>query len=652
MSQQVARTRLFALLGLLAIVLLALACAKGEEKASPATPAVKPAAQAAAPTPAPAPAAVPAPAQPVAPAPREEAAAKTSQPAASPAPTKAPLVPGGPPFDQAKFSQTRFAQILTQYDWHKLPLWTKATYGGELRGPTRWNPSTTLEYLRVQTLSRPSYAGMLLLIDMGLCSMVGRDDFSKCKGEYARNNEIRIIPGIFEQWQQPDPLTYVFHIRRGVLWPAIPPMARQDREVTAEDIGWFLEITKKEGALQNNFNLVDKVEAVDRYTVRVKMQAPHAEFLRHMANTSMGIFPRECYEAKDCLGNKIVSPSPFLVAVSEPRVRAVLERNPEFYLKGLPYLDRIVLVDIPDVIRQKAAFTTRQIDVIGSITTESEILNIVKEAPGSASHSQAIMAGTIVLRPQLKGSLADVRVRRAMAMAMDQQSIWQASFDGFQIFPSLVSRDYFGADWYYSQDQAGPWYQFNPEKAKQLLGEAGYPNGFSTTIMHTSGLVSGGYHDIVVAVQASWKKYLNIDAKIQYADPIAFSSAMYAGKWPDILSQTTYNINFWASAEEALLHLTKGQRLNLQQVDDPVISDLYLKQRSELDPAKRVALLWEFEQRELDQVYVFREGLVVGFQAKQPWEFNGASHQVAYFNSPLNGPSWLAMMDPSKQPKR
>jgi ABC-type transport system substrate-binding protein len=656
--------RVWLFVGLLAIVLLALACAKSEDKAAPAPAAPAPAAPKAAP--APTTPAAPSPAQPAqapsAPAPTtsgtvtsaptrtttEEAIGTGLAALAKTHPEGQPLVPGGPPFYPRKLIQEKGFQLHAQYNQIKLPLWTKAVYGGQRVSTGTWD-RTYLDYLKIQRLTRPSVAGMLLLIDMGLCSMIGREDhFDRCDGQYGRNQSVSIIPGVFQKWEQPDPITYIFTVRKGVLWPAVPPMARSDREVTADDIVWFLQVTKKEGVVRNNFDLVKEFVAVDRYTVRINMSAPHAEFLRHMANTSMGIFPKECYEEKDCLGSKLVSPSPFLLKESIIRQKAVLEKNPEFHLKGLPYNDKWTVLVITDAAATKAAFITRQVDHLSS-SFFTEVESVKKQVPDMKIQSAWVIAGTTALRPQLKGPLADVRVRRAMAMTIDMPQLWEAVYEGHTAFANLVSRDTFGDEWFYTLDQAGEYYQFNPTRAKQLMVEAGYPAGFKLT--YSQSIFTGGIPPIPLHLQQQWKKHLGIELNIIGIDSAQYLAALYDKKWDGLYYHGGWNINFWADQEAALMHFTKGQFLNLQGVDDPVVTELFQQVRGEMDPVKRTVLLWQFEQYELKQVYLFRMQNLTSWLLYQPWELNCVGHEVAWCTG-INGPTWLSMIDPAKAPKR
>jgi peptide/nickel transport system substrate-binding protein len=646
MFTRVFSKRLVLFVGLIMVGVLALACAKSEEAATPA-PTTPPTA---------APAATPAPLKSATSATAPSTTTAPSAPTTTtPAPTSAtqpvdgqPLVPGGPAFYPSRVSQLQGWQFLQKYHVNKLPLWTQAKYGGDLRGYTAWNPQLTLDLLGTLTLSRPTYSGMLLYTDSGRCSMQGREDFSKCNGKYSQTQAVSIQPGIFTKWVQQDPVTYVFTMRKGVLWPAIPPMARTDREVTADDIVWFLNLTKEKGIVKQNLSLVKAFEAVDRYTVKITLTEPQADLLYNLVHTSMGIFPKECYEAKDCLGNKTVSPGPFLITQNVPRERAVFERNPEFYLKGLPYADRIVIFAVLDATAQKAGYTTGQFDtwITNSFLAADDV---AKRVPGTQLNASGGIGGvSTVLRPWIKdGPLADVRVRRALAMTMDHKTMWEAGWEGFTLFPTLISRDYYGAQFYLSLEQAGEWYQFNPTKAKQLLAEAGYSNGFTVELSYSGGF--GLYYDFMLFLQSQWKKHLGVDAKVNVVDAVTYNNR-YLNGWPGLLNSGACWIrSCWGTADDTFAQFGKDSPQNFQKIDDPKITEIYLKQRGELDPAKRIALLWEFEQYELTQIYELRVSVATAWVLMQPWELNGASHETMWFTA-LNGPTWMGMHDTSKYP--
>lgn len=628
-----------AILALLALLALAVACAKTEKAVAPT------------PSPAPAPAAAVSASSPPAPVTPAPATLAIGLAAFLGHPEGQPLVPGGPPFFPRKLAQTKAIGLLFQYDQTTAPLWTKAKYGGQFEFGQAWVPNQALNSLKFPSLNRPTLRGMALYVDMGLCSMVGREShFETCDGQYGNNSSIVLIPGIVQKWEQPGPLTYLFTVRKGVLWPAIPPMNRANREVTAEDIAWFLSVIKQEGVLKDNFALTKTIEAVDRYTVKVTMQEPHADFLLNMANTSMGIFPKECYDEKDCLDTKLISPSPFLLTQSVPREVARFERNPEFFLKGLPYLDGMHITNITDPAALKAAFITGKITTYLTIQDEGEAKALRARVPGSRMIARATFVGG-GYRVNPKGPLADVRVRRALAMTMDHQSMWEVALGGFSYFPTLVPSHLFGPSFFMTLDQAGEWYQLNPQRAKQLLTEAGYPDGLKVTINYPSSQVGKAYYSLILANQASWKKYLGADVVIQTVDDATLSQKFLDGSWQDLYWAAGNNVTFWADGDSGLLQLVAGSRYDTQKVDDSVITELHRQQRSEIDPAKRAALLWRFEQHELSQVYFLRQFIPFGFNLYQPWELNCVSHAVAYCTPSVNGSNWVAMVDSALQLK-
>ncbi|MSQ11278.1 MAG: ABC transporter substrate-binding protein [Dehalococcoidia bacterium] len=556
-------------------------------------------------------------------------------------------MPGAPPFYRDEIAKYKGWQAFQKYHHTTLPLWTKAKYGGHHITYFYFLVPQTFRLYDTQVLNRTDVAGMMLYVDSGRCSLLGREgQYDTCNGKYSHNDGYELVPGIFEKWEQPTLTSYIFHMRKGVLWPSTPPMARTDREVTADDMVWWLQTTKDGGIMAPNYVLVDAFEALDRYTVKITMKLPDADFLLSLAHTSQGIFSRECFEEKDCLGAvKSVSPGPFLVKQHELSQKLVLEKNPEFYLKGLPYYDLITVLNMSDPIAINSAFITAQIDDGFPITTEEAVATVgrVKGAYLQLGMGHGAVSG--VMRPAFKGPLADVRVRRALTMTMDPLQMWEASDGGVHMFSPLVSRHYFGEGFFYTKEQMGEWYQFNPERAKQLLVEAGFPNGFSLKL-NTLGLSWYG-SGIALHLQQNWKKYLGIDLKVLTNDFVAWSTAYSESSWDGLLDQMCCWIpSCWGTADDAFAQFVTGSVQNVQKINDPIIEDLNRRQRSELDPAKRNLLLYEFEKYELDNVLQLRTGGCPIYITFQPWEMNGASHGTMYFQA-LNGPTWLGMHDTS-----
>ena len=199
-------------------------------------------------------------------------------------------MPGGPKIDAAAIQKEKSVQLVLKYHPNRFPLWTKAKYRGEVTSAAATS-DPTLNALTIATRRNYHY-GRLLSYDQGLCSWVGRDaDFSVCKGEYALNAFVAIMPSIIQRCEQPDPVTYLLHVRKGALWSAVPPMNRENREITADDVKWYLDIMKEKSVYRDSFVEMKSTEALDRYTVKVITIAPLPDFLRNIAQSGIGIFP-------------------------------------------------------------------------------------------------------------------------------------------------------------------------------------------------------------------------------------------------------------------------------------------------------------------------------------------------------------------------
>jgi len=380
--------------------------------------------------------------------------------------------------------------------------------------------------------------GTLLQADIGVCSMVGRNDFSVCPPGHpvAKASAIVTVPNVIEKWQQTDPITWLFTVRKGVLWTAIPPMNRTDREVTAEDIRYDWQIYQTDSVHSDVFNFASKVEVVDRYTLKITLKQPLPDFLRMMTNQSYGIFPRECYEEKGCMESKIISPGPWLLKQVEIRVSSLYERNPEYYMKGLPYLDGIKMVVIADAASVRSAFFTGKIDFAGPNPDPADIKLFHERVPGMRFSIAYGPGGHVHSFMDLsKPPFNDVRVRQALSMAIDRTTLYQAVGGLFMDTGIFAPIDYF-PEWYPdgpALDEMPPSWQYNPQKAKELLAAAGYPNGFSLVTNER-----GTPQDYATVPQQMWKKNIGVDLQIRAVEPVVWVKMQYEGGWDGIWAAT------------------------------------------------------------------------------------------------------------------
>ena len=210
------------------------------------------------------------------------------------------------------------------------------------------------------------------------------------------------------------------------------------------------------------------------------------------------------------------------MTVAEPRIRAVFERNPEFWIKGLPYVDRKSLVSISDPNAVKSAFVTGQLDDI-TIQTPGEISLLEKQVPGVKVNLVYGPPGQASYEFQAnKAPFTDVRVRRAISMAIDRRTVWAGGSDGNMLPGMPMPWHLMGRELPIRLEESGPWYQYDPVKAKQLLTEAGFADGMKIIVNAAS--TSGQLFDMNTVAAAQLKKNLNVELVYKAVDSTALTN--------------------------------------------------------------------------------------------------------------------------------
>src|SRR5262245_54947262 len=180
--------------------------------------------------------------------------------------------------------------------------------------------------------------------------------------------DFTIVPDLAEKWEYRNPTTLVFQLRKGVRFHPKPPV--NGREVTAEDVKYSLERFMAKSGFRARFEPVQSIEAVDRYTVRITLKEPFAPLLNHLANqTYTPILAREAEEKFKDFNHpdSVIGTGPFILRSYEKGIKVTFERNPDYFVKGLPYLDRVVLEITPDTSARLSLLRAGKVD-LGSIS--------------------------------------------------------------------------------------------------------------------------------------------------------------------------------------------------------------------------------------------------------------------------------------------
>src|SRR5262249_26060665 len=181
--------------------------------------------------------------------------------------------------------------------------------------------------------------------------------------ETNNTDDVTLRPDLAESWQSSsDSRVWTFKIRQGVKWHNIPPL--NGRELTAADVKYCFEQYAKEGLQSFTFREIEGMETPDKYTLRVHLVTPNVLFPQNVAESVTVIFAREVLEEDGDLKKRLVGTGPYILKEHTRKVRVVLTRNPDYYDKGRPYVDEIVILSAPDAATRLAAFRTGQSDIL------------------------------------------------------------------------------------------------------------------------------------------------------------------------------------------------------------------------------------------------------------------------------------------------
>ncbi|MBI2916768.1 MAG: ABC transporter substrate-binding protein [Chloroflexi bacterium] len=291
-----------------------------------------------------------------------------------------------------------------------------------------------------------------------------------------------------ESFRWIDDKTFEIKIKPGIRFQNRPPA--NGREVVASDIIFNLTgVAEKGVAIPDVPKAIERTEAVDKYTVRLYLKQPFAVLPGRVVHDRVHIFNPEAVgeDLKIDRGEDNVGTGPFMFKQDVPGVKAVLERNPDYWDKGLPYLDEIQMNVMPDESTRAAAFRSGKLDMFFAESMAS--MTALAKLPGVSVDKCPEIRQFPLAMPINTPPFDDVRVRQALAMAIDQKKVIDLIYLGnaldayLPVYPFNTS--YMKKEDYPKELQQ--FLEYNPQKAKEMLAEAGYPNGFDTVYNYQSG---------------------------------------------------------------------------------------------------------------------------------------------------------------------
>jgi peptide/nickel transport system substrate-binding protein len=296
------------------------------------------------------------------------------------------------------------------------------------------------------------------------------------------NDKLQIEGDLAESWDNPDSRTYVFKLRRGVRF-------HSGEEMTSEDVKFSLERVLDPATRSPGRSFIDAIEAIeapDRYTVRVRLRHQLASILSGLASGNLSIAEKAAVQRLGNLQRQAAGTGPFTIAEWVPDNFMRLQRNPRYFRRGLPKVDTLTIRVIPDQASLLAGVRGRALD-FATINQGSVILQARRESGVVVLQKPGLNLRIFsfnVTRPPFNNAA----VRHALSFAIDRQAIVQTAEFGFASVSGPVPAS---AITYAQPVSAFPSYRRDVARARRMLSEAGFPNGFRTRIV-TSPTYEGG----------------------------------------------------------------------------------------------------------------------------------------------------------------
>lgn len=389
------------------------------------------------------------------------------------------------------------------------------------------------------------------------------------------NEKLEISNDLAASYTVDTPTQYTFKLQKGVKF-------HNGRELKAADVKYTIDRIRDAATASpraSQFAPVDSIETPDDYTVVFKLKSAYAPFLSILAGRDTGsIIAKEVVEANGGKLDKVDAGSgPFMLKEWVPNTRTVLVKNPDYYVKGQPYLDSVVYMPIPDDTARSTALRTGAVDMIEYAPPKD--LTALKADPkivitGDANNNVRFLAFNTKVKP-----FDNVKVRQAIAWAVDRGPVVDAAVNGAGT--PLTAGPFLPSFWAGLQQ---PIYKQDLAKAKQLLTEAGYPTGFTAKLKNTPTYSFLGNAGIVVQeqlkavginfeiVSEEWsvflKDYLGKDFEAAVSGYSAFSD-------PHSVFDGTY---------------VTGRQNNFMSYSNPAFDDLVAKGAATADQAERAKI--------------------------------------------------------------
>lgn len=401
----------------------------------------------------------------------------------------------------------------------------------------------------------------------------------------ATNAQMQIIPGLAQAWEIPDPLTYIFHLRRGVKFHNGQPLTSADVKFTFDSLISGAIPSPKRGT----YLLVKSIETPDEATVIFRLRDPYSSFLWTLNQLGIGIVPKG--SGKELARNPIgTGPFRFVSMVEDDEI--ILERNSD-YFGGAPKIEGVRFRIVPDALVRALEIRKGTADTAGVNSLTPDMVVTLATQPGIVSEDRPGTVVTYIAFNFNDPILAHREVRQALAYTTDRTSLIRYLWRGMaRPASSLLPPNHWAFEPHVKQ------YNYDPAEAERLLDAAGFPRKTGGLRFHLELKTSTEESTrlLAEALAQQWRRVgvaldlRPLETATFYSDITRGSFQLYTLRWvganndPDIFS-----------------YVFSSQRVppngaNRGHYENPTLDELIDQQRVEMDQLKRKALLSQIQK--------------------------------------------------------
>jgi peptide/nickel transport system substrate-binding protein len=385
--------------------------------------------------------------------------------------------------------------------------------------------------------------------------------------------------GLAETWEtSQDGKTFTFHLRQGVKFHNGDP-------VTVDDVIYSLNRVKsdKKSGWADMYADIETIQAKDAATLVITTKRPYVPMLANLSMFAASIVPKKLGESGYDFNAKPVGSGPFVFDHWSKGTEIVLKKNPDYWQKGLPYLDEVRFLLVAEDNTRNLKLQAGEVDIAADVPFSS--IAELKSNPDVTVKAEPLMRVDFITMNTTRKPFDDVKIRQAVNYAVDKDALIQAV-----LFGNGKPANTFLPPMLY-HDDAAPGYKNDVAKAKELITQSSQPNGFKTTLNIASG--DSLQNQVAIIVKEQLAK-IGIDVTIQQLE-----SGVKRKAFRDLNYDLSYQLMTSDVIDPDELTMFGGASATKTfwtGYNNPKVDQLAKDGQAETDPAKRAQIYKEIQK--------------------------------------------------------